>query len=397
MSATRTRRGPAPTRSVEQVLAHAHLRMGDLALARVELETLGGLGALDTVGLVDLAEVRWRTGDLVGAGAMAAAALVDQGQAPDPVALVVASEAASLLGRPSEARRLASLAIARAPDTIDAIFAGMPRSGVWAADAMEPAPTAPTLFDRGPAGPGPEAIVEPAADTAATGGTTAGDGPVSMTPGFWDGDQVLDPDVVAMPDPALEFEAGRVALVAGTLDEAAFRLGLALRLAPALAPAVLEATEGARASSLMVVRGDACRLSGHEAEARRAYAIAARGGLPERRTRVRVKSRTKVSLAADVTDDLVDKAPAVDEAPAIDGLPVADEAPVVDEAHAVEDVPVGDAVAEDPPPVADDVPPAADETRPDEETQIPDVATAVEVEAEAEPDTPSGAADTPAT
>ena len=352
MSATRTRKGPAPTRSVEQALAHAHLRMGDLALARVELETLGGLGALDTIGLVDLAEVRWRTGDLVSAGAMAAAALVDQGQAPDPVALVVASEAASLLGRPSEARRLASLAIARAPDSIDAIFAGMPRSGVWAADAMEPAPTAPTLFDRGPEGPGPEVAVEPAADTAVPGGPTAQDGPVSTTPGFWDGDGVLDADGVTMPDPTLEFEAGRMALVAGALDEAAFRFGLALRLGPALAPAVLEATEGARASSLMVVRGDACRLSGHEAEARQAYAIAARGGLPERRTRVRVKSRAKMSLVLDAADHPADEMPVIDE------TPVAGEAPAADEEALIHEVAIDAETERDTPSAADDTPSA---------------------------------------
>ena len=41
-----------------------HLRLGSLALARVELETLAGVGALDDAGPVDLAEVRWRTGDL---------------------------------------------------------------------------------------------------------------------------------------------------------------------------------------------------------------------------------------------------------------------------------------------------------------------------------------------
>jgi len=46
------------SRTVELVLAHAHLRMGALALARVELETLAGLGGLDQIGLVDLAEVR---------------------------------------------------------------------------------------------------------------------------------------------------------------------------------------------------------------------------------------------------------------------------------------------------------------------------------------------------
>jgi len=67
---------PRP-RSVELVLAHAHLRLGLLALARTELETLAGLGRLGAAGLVDLAEARWRTGDMVGAGEAAAAALRD--------------------------------------------------------------------------------------------------------------------------------------------------------------------------------------------------------------------------------------------------------------------------------------------------------------------------------
>ena len=47
-----------PSRTVESVLAHAHLRLGALSLARVELETMAGLGLLDSRGLVDLAEVR---------------------------------------------------------------------------------------------------------------------------------------------------------------------------------------------------------------------------------------------------------------------------------------------------------------------------------------------------
>ena len=158
--------GDAPTqaRAIELVLAHMHLRLASLALARVELETLAGLGGLDTQGLVDLAEVRWRTGDLVGAGEAAAAALRADDVRPDPIALVVAAEAASAIGRPSEARRFATRAMAAAPHSIDEIFAGMPRSGVWVPDANEPLPTAPTLFDRGPESPAaPERPAAPAA------------------------------------------------------------------------------------------------------------------------------------------------------------------------------------------------------------------------------------------
>ena len=110
-------------------------------------------------------------------------------------------------------------------------------------------------------------------------------------------------EVTSELDPAHEFELGRAALIAGAVDEAGFRFGLALRLAPALAPAVLEATEGARAATLMVVRGDAYRLAGREPEARQAYAIAANGGLPERRSRVRPRPRVK-PVVVDDDDEL---------------------------------------------------------------------------------------------
>ena len=304
---------PAQPRAVELVLAHLHLRLSSLALARVELETLAGLGALDTPGLVDLAEVRWRTGDLVGAGEAATAALRADDVRPDPIALIVSAEAAAAIGRPSEARRLANRAMAAAPRSIDEIFAGMPRSGVWVPDANEPLPTAPTLFDRTPdSPPAPERPVAPAASAAPASQPSAAvakaervdaaaAGPMTM--GFWDGDGTADQVDAAAPDPAREFEAGRQALVAGAFDEAALRLGLALRLAPALAPAVLEATEGARAASLSVVRGDAYRSAGHETEARQAYAIAAQGGLPERRSTVRVRPRPAPAPEPDDGDD----------------------------------------------------------------------------------------------
>src|SRR5918996_6129212 len=64
-------RRPAPagdTRDVDVRLARIHLRGGLLALARAELETMAGQGTLDRSALADLAEVRWRGGDLVGAG-----------------------------------------------------------------------------------------------------------------------------------------------------------------------------------------------------------------------------------------------------------------------------------------------------------------------------------------
>ena len=56
-------------RSAELRLARLHLRGGSYALARSELETLAGADRLDPDAVLDLAEVRWRTGDLAGAAA----------------------------------------------------------------------------------------------------------------------------------------------------------------------------------------------------------------------------------------------------------------------------------------------------------------------------------------
>lgn len=279
---------PASLRPVELALARVHLRLGSLALARTELEILSAAGGLDASGQVDLANVRWRTGDLTGAGAAAAVALAagEEGS----VALAIAAEAAAALGRPNEARRLANQALECVAGSIDALFAGMPRSGVWPADVAEPAPTAGTLFHHEPA----PSLRRRAGDTdsAATAARTVLrdehadtiDG-APLTLGFWDGDRASFPEGTELPDPTGELEAGRAALIAGLLDEASLRFALALRLAPALAPAVLEATDGVAGSAVNVVRGDAYRLVGLETEARRAYIAAAWSGPRDRRGR----------------------------------------------------------------------------------------------------------------
>src|SRR4029077_14810446 len=135
---------PADRRTTDLTLARLDLRTGSLALARAEFETLAGRAPLDGDALVDLADVRWRTGDLASAGSAATSAL-DQG-IDAPVAMIVAAESAFALGRPGEARRLATRAMAAAGGTLDALFGGMPRSSVWPPDPAEPAPMAGTLF-----------------------------------------------------------------------------------------------------------------------------------------------------------------------------------------------------------------------------------------------------------
>ena len=276
---------PPPSRAPDLVLARLHLRLGSLALARAELETLAGRDALDLDGVVDLAEVRWRTGDIEGAGEAAAVAL-DDDDGP-LVALVVASEAAAARGRPTEARRLATRAMTAADGSIDAIFAGMPRSPAFPPDPAAPPPSATTMFDEPRSGrprgrhrpPRPEAGlsgVQPAVPDAA-----APLPPPEPAPsiGLWDDSLASEAEEMAeveadLPTGEEALELGHAALEAGDVAAAALQLGLALRLTPALAPAVVTVLADRDDPPLAFIRGDAYRLLGRELEARRAYADA---------------------------------------------------------------------------------------------------------------------------
>ena len=228
---------------------------------------MAGLGLLDARGLVDLAEVRWRTGDLLGAGEAANAALREEDGAV--VALVIAAEAASAVGRPSEARRMANRVLAGAPAMVDRIFAGMPRSSVWPGDAAEPPPTAPTLFDREPDLPpradgyAPRSDDRVAAERVKEPSTAA---PVML--GFWDGEADDRARGDAAPGCGGRAGCGPDRVGGRRARSGGAPLRAALRVAPALAPAVLEATEGARSAGLSMVRGDAYRLAGHETSRR---------------------------------------------------------------------------------------------------------------------------------
>jgi tetratricopeptide (TPR) repeat protein len=280
-AATAVSGGPA-ARAPDLVMARVHLRLGSLGLARAELETKAGRDLLDDEAIRDLAETRWRTGDVTGAGEAAAAYL--ESQPDDILALVIAAEAQADLGRPSEARRLAGRALDLAAGSLDPIFAGMPRSQIWPVDPGAAAMPAGVLFDDLHPGPLP---------TAATG-----NGAVS---GAWSDHEhgvhePLDPGVPAVIiggrslwgddepmlataalDPADLFHAGRVALETGRTEDAATALILALRASPGLAPAVLDLLAGRGEALLILVRGDAQRIVGREAEALRDHAAAASG------------------------------------------------------------------------------------------------------------------------
>jgi hypothetical protein len=285
-SATATQRSP------DLVLARLHLRLGSLSLARAELETLAGKDMLDAEGVVDLAEARWRTGDITGAGE-AAALVIDDDEGP-VIALVVAAEAAAARGRPSEARRLAAKALAASDGSIDAIFAGMPRSPAWPPDPAAPPPSPTTMFDsphpgRGTAGRPARSVASPVAREAAAPPKESQDVPgqaVSETgAGLWDEDLAAAAEAEAESAAAVDaslptgdeaLDTGRDLLASGDTAGAALQLSLVLRIAPALAPAVIDLLGDQQDAGLAFVRGDAYRLVGRELDARRAYADAAR-------------------------------------------------------------------------------------------------------------------------
>jgi hypothetical protein len=251
--------GPASTVDQRQAwlrVARVHLRTGMLALARTELESAAGAGTLDLAGLLDLAEVRWRTGDLPGAGDAAGAYLASEEGEDDVLACVIAAEAAAGLGRPEDARRLSSRAVELATVPIDAIFAGLPTRASWPAETLE-------LH-----------VPNHAITVSGTSDEDAAPLPLDR-PGLWDGDPFVAGPVT--PDPEAHLVAGRMALASGDHARAALHLGLVLRLGPPLAPAVLEAVGDPVGPDLALVRGDALRLVGQEWEARRAFVAAAAG------------------------------------------------------------------------------------------------------------------------
>ncbi len=230
-------------------LSRLHLRMGALELARAELEAQAGAGQLDTDALLDLAEVRWRTGDLSGAGVAANAYLA--ADRDDVLALVIAAEASAAAGHPGEARQLVSRVLGREVADLDAVFAGMPRSWMWPLEpTVEPTSVA-DLFpgaERPMAGPlKPESdgrplpvSHRPPPPTPTAGGLVAVvDGsaaPVAVEP--------IPAGAEASAEAAApHLQAARSALAAGDATAAADRLAELLRVRPDLSNAVLEALD----------------------------------------------------------------------------------------------------------------------------------------------------------
>ena len=246
----------SPVDAANLRVAHLMLRSGNLLAARAHLETLAGRRGLDVQGLLDLAESRWRTGDLAGAGDAAAAYLELAGQ--EPLAIVIAAEATAAQGRPGEAQDLARCALEGLTLPVDAVFAGQPRSSIWPQDPAAAVQPAGTLYTATPVDSPHSGSLSTAAPAGVVRPGRAGDG-----------------DGGAGSNAATELQAAREALATDDQRSAVIRLSLVLRFSPALAPAVLDLVGQLAGPEFDVLRGDALRLVGHESAADRAFASAA--------------------------------------------------------------------------------------------------------------------------
>jgi hypothetical protein len=269
--------------ATELRLARLHLRTGMLRLARLELEQLAGAAALDTEGILDLAEVRWRTGDLRGA-AEAAGAWLDAPRAADgaavdrPAALAhaVVAEGLAVRGRHDDAAlhvmaaldALAGRSAGTVEADLDELFAGIPaRSDAWPAfgssvaqDDPEPAPA------RWAAG---RPARRPAERTTGERPEAGGGEPAPAPSTGPAADEIMADEIITAA-------TGR--LRARDDTAAAVLLVLALRATPARAGEILQRADAALAarpgSALLLARAEALQALGRTEAAAIAYAVA---------------------------------------------------------------------------------------------------------------------------
>jgi hypothetical protein len=250
---------PATERGADLRVARLHVRGGAYALARAELEALAGSDSLDRDGILDLAEVRWRSGDLAGASVAAAAWLEDGADigAPGALAHVISAEAAAARGALEAAAAHVEAAAPGLGDraTLDAILAGIAARASWPWEA-EPSPAPPAV------------VPEPPTTTAVPAPLVGGVAPADA----------FAPDAVVAPAAAQLARAG-AALVGDAPERAVVLLALALRADRAAAEAVLAALDAAEpgpahAAAFAFVRAEALRAAGRHEESRIAYASA---------------------------------------------------------------------------------------------------------------------------
>jgi hypothetical protein len=294
----------APFRPDDVRVARIHLRLGQLTLARAELEDLLRRDALDVGAMAALAEARWRTGDAAGA-ADAAFSHIEAGGSDD-VALCIAAEAAASDGRAAEARELMDRLPASDAATLDALFAGMPRRAFWpagpvdrsdvdelrrGADRLGDRSTRPMTADERPATetpeltsgegpndlrsvPGPRAVIEATASPEWDSATATAEGMAMSARSQAELPIHRGRRLKGQLDPQQEIVRARNELEHRP-ERAFLRLALVLRHDPTFAPAVPELLRLRREPTAALVRGDAQRLLGRHLEAEAAFDAAA--------------------------------------------------------------------------------------------------------------------------
>ena len=244
-------------RSTEARLARVHLRGGLLTLARATLESMAGAGTLDRDAMADLAEVRWRSGDLEGAADAARAHQASGGD--EPLAALIIAEDMVRSGREADANPIAGGLYERVGGAVDVLFAREPRSEIWppANDGWMPA---------GAAEPGHWGLLVGGSEVADPSDTTWQLAPITQPPPAGRG-AVGQPGGATSPGAVVV--AGRAAgeeletvdrdIAGGDITAAVARLAVLLRLDPALAPIILSSADRAGAA----VPADSRDLSRH--------------------------------------------------------------------------------------------------------------------------------------
>ena len=256
-----------------------------LTLARATLEQMAGDGTLDRDAMADLAEARWRSGDLEGAADAARAHQASGGN--EPLAALIVAEDLAAADAEGDADDLARSVQERLGGAIDMLFALEPRAPIWT-------PADEGWMDVDAPAPGRWGLLVGGSEVAVAGADTWKLAPIT----FATTDQVtaapLGRGGLGQPGGATSTSAvvvgGRLAgeeletadreLAAGATAAAAGRLAVLLRLDPALAPIILSAADRAAATvapgsgdlaAIHLVRGDAYRLLGRDNEAAAAY------------------------------------------------------------------------------------------------------------------------------
>ena len=297
-------------------MARIHLRTGAFALARSEFEALQAGELLEVDGQLDLAEVRWRTGEIRGAGEAAQTYLSAGGS--EPLGFIISAEYNAYDGRHAEAQRMVAEALDRSINSVEAFFGGIRpradwgfgRSGAVAtparpiatgpvvAQTIAPeagAPTnqvtqavvAETFFTEPVVEPPAEAVIEPTTEAVIEPPAEAAVEPVVEPPAepvVEPFEPAVEPSAEAAVEPVVEppaepvvepFEpavepapmpwddqiaAAEEALASNDALVAGLHLAMALRISPDAARAVLDTVGDSAALALDMVRAEATRI-----------------------------------------------------------------------------------------------------------------------------------------